>query len=515
METLLLCLLWSGLLGAAPTPAAPLLSWDGDGRPQRFGIALPREVLDDGLSLAGCGSLQWRRLPIGRVEAAGPRDLVWIELAVVAPRGRLRLMRAGQAAHPDGSGPAFVLEESERRLATGVERLRRWRWCDGTVDERRWHAFTVRATVAGETYEVGEVRRVESAGMAARARYWCSRGANAAAVQVGLLPASAGRSRTSHRVQKRLIEVVPLLLEMPGERGAGDFVRAGDEVSNNEFDTGYALLRCATALADERALALARRCAFQLVDRDLDSSTGLPFVHGADHRAVAPQAGHVWLEGLLWTSLLTADDDGLQAARALSRALVARLPDGVGRDERMRDFASPLRQLEVLLQFEDHPLVRRAADRYAAAIALRYDEATATFRFGEGRCDGGAHFERGWLSAGLLLPALRLHLLRRPEPELLRCVAAAEGRLRQQLGRGCGGLPTHWRVDAGGRVYAEHREFGTARAAWLLEAVPPRELHRLLDRSGVRRALDEVPALDDADLPTAFTLLARCDWVWR
>jgi hypothetical protein len=31
----------------------------------------------------------------------------------------------------------------------------------------------------------------------------------------------------------------------------------------------------------------------------------------------------------------------------------------------------------------------------------------------------------------------------------------------------------------------------------------------------VRRATANVPSPDDPDLPTAFTLVARCDWVWR
>jgi hypothetical protein len=76
------------------------------------------------------------------------------------------------------------------------------------------------------------------------------------------------------------------------------------------------------------------------------------------------------------------------------------------------------------------------------------------------------------------------------------------------------GLPTHWRV-AGRETFAEHREEGTAEAAFLLEAFAPADLQRLLRRGTVRAALGELPSPDDPDLATQLSLLARCEWVWR
>lgn len=497
-----------------PMCLAPLLTIASDGKPMRFGIAVSQDVLADGLSLAGRGALQWRRLPVGP-ENIDEDALVWIEVAIVAPRGTARVMLGGAGASPDGRGPAYVLQTESRRVAYGTERVQRWEWVDGSVDERVRTTFSVRAELQGEVFEVGEGLTTESAALVDRAAWWHARG-RAQAVAAGLLPSRYGGSGTTKAVRKHLRSVVEHLVEMRGRRGAGDFVRSDGEVTNLEFDTGLALLRCALANGDGRAWQLALRAAGHLRDRDLDMRSGLPFLHGATHRGGAPEAGHVWLEGLLWVGLLTADDEALAAARSIGRSLALRLPMGTGRNERLRDYAWPLLQLEALLRVDAAAPVALAADRLAMAIAARFDAQLETFRFGEGELGGGMYLERAWLTAGVLLPALRAHLQRRTEgceamADKVRVVADA---LTDAIGSGARGLPTHWRVQSGRRT-AVHYERGTARAGWLLEGLPSRTQQKLLGRSSMRRAFAETPKLDDPDLPTEFTLLARCRWVYR
>ena len=137
-----------------------------------------------------------------------------------------------------------------------------------------------------------------------------------------------------------------------------------------------------------------------------------------------------------------------------------------------------------------------------------------TFRFGEGELGDGDYFERGWLTAGLLLPALEAHLRRADRGSLAAKYRIAQRAITEVVGSGARGLPTHWRIRDG-RKEALHYERGTARAGWLLEGLELRNQARLLQRSSSRRAFAETPPLDHPDLPTEFTLLARCRWVWR
>ncbi|MGK0301442.1 MAG: hypothetical protein ACI89X_002320 [Planctomycetota bacterium] len=487
----------------------PLLTVPTDGRPMRFGFSVPAVALERGLALGGRGAMQWRRLPVGPADA----ENVWIEIAIVAPRGTVRILRGGAGPCPDGRGPAFVLSRDEQRVAHGTVRVMRWQWVDGTVDQRSRTTFTATTELAGEVYQVGEGLTTQTEGLSERAMHWLRRGRDPA-VRCGLLPSRARGLSASKNVRRHLHKVLPRLVEMGGRRGAGDFVRQDGVVTNLEFDTTLALLRCAVAMQEPRAWQLALRAAGHLRDRDLDMRTGLPFVHGVSHRGVAPEPGHTWLEGILWVGLLTADDDALVTVRSIGRALAAHLPMGTGRQERLRDYAWPLLQLECLLRVDPVKQLTVAADRLAASIQLRFDVQARTFRFGEGELGGGVYLERGWLTAGILIPALRSHLLRHPDAALAAKVCVVQQSLLDRIGSGARGLPTHWRI-ADGRVSAEHYERNTARASWLLEALSPRDQSRLLRRSSVRRAVDETPALEHPDLATEFTLLARCRWVWR
>lgn len=479
-----------------------VLAFTATGEPVRFGAPVPVRVLDAGLSLRGEGALQWRPLPL-----AHQGELCWVEIAVAGGRGRVQIALGGGG--PAATGEAAVVG-TELAVDGGMRTT--WRWRDGTVDERQRAVYDLDTEVDGERYAAGEARTVESPGLAQRAvaaltlprRLW---------EDVGLLPRDEGLAAP---VRTHLQRVGRALVELPGLRGAGDHARAGDVVTNLEFDTAYALLRLAIAMGDDELLLRARRAAFHLVDRDLDQRSGLPFAHGAGHRQGVPEPGHVWLQGLCWSGAVFAEPLLLDAAQQIAKALAATPPMGEGRAERARDYAWPLRELEAWLTFRDDPVVAAAADRLAAAIAARFDERARTFRFGEGEGEGhgAGYFERGWLTGGVVVPALRAHLQRRPLPELQRMVDLATAALLDRIGTGRDGLPTHWRVLPGS-TFAEHRAEHDPKAFLLLEALDRRDQRRLLGKAHVLRALLETPPLGDPDLPTAFAMVARCTIVYR
>ena len=480
-----------------------------DGRPVRFGAPLPAAVLQQGLGLQGKGVLQWRPLPFGRPGTA----TVWVEIAISGPPGVVRVVPGGTGPSEDGRGPVFVREDREEALPHGRLQQTLWRFVDGSVDERRRLEFTSPTELEGELFATGEALTTWSDGAFVRADVLC-RMPRTWFDEVGVLPPVGGGGAVTTAVRSHLGTLLPQLRELPGRRGAGDYARSGGIVTNNEYDTPFALLRCALGMRDPLALARARRAAVHVLDRDFDANSGLVFTHGLDHRGGAVEPGHTWLRGVLWTGLLTADDGLLDGARSLARGLANHPPVGTGRNERLRDYASPLRELEALLALSPDPVLALAANRLAASIARRFDASLRTYRFGEGEVGAGVYFERAWLTAGLLLPALREHLARRDDARLREHVDIATQALLDRLGRGGQGLPTHWRI-AGQQLFAEHREQQTAAAAAVLEAFAPRDLQRLLRRGSVRGAITGMPSPADPDLATEFTLLARCDWVWR
>jgi len=474
--------------------------------PMRFGLPLPASAIAGGLGLRGAGVLQWRRLPVGSVDA----DPVWVEIAIDGARGRVRLLAGGVAATPNGRGPAYALETLERVVAHGRERVSRWRWRSGVVDERVTVEFHAATEVDGESYGIGEAHTRWSPGAEVR-------GLAATVVpravwqRAGVLPPAG---RLGARLRRHLRQVRERLVEMPGQRGRGDFSRSGGIVTNLEFDTSLALLRLGLASGDREAVAQGFRAAGHLHDRDLDLLTGLPFAHGRSHRAGRVESGHAWLQGLLLTGLIMADDERIDAARGLGAALAARPPRGKGRFERARCYAWPLLELEALLAVDPDPVLAAAADRLARAIDLRFDASCGTWRFGEGEVGGGVYLERGWITGGLVVPAMRRHLARRSDPEMAARVRQVQAALLENIGSGRAGLPTHWRC-AGGRTFAQHRVERDPKALWLLDGLEPPDLRRLLRREEVRDCIAEVPDFDDPDLPTSFSIVARCRWVYR
>jgi hypothetical protein len=488
---------------------AALLTLPASVEPMRFGALLPVAAVADGLSLRGPGVLQWRRLPVQ------PRgDRVWVEIAVAGAAARVRVLSGGQTECADGRGPAFVRTIEHEEGEHGTATVETWSWCDGTIDVRRRQAFVRPAEVGGERFVPGEFLTESSAGLGERAAVVVALGREWAE-PAGLLPAIGGGGPSARDVRRRLAQALPLLPRLPGMRGRGDFVRSGGVVTNLEYDTTFALLRAALGLGDATAFAWALEAAEHLADRDLDAHSGLPFPHGPEHRTGRPEPGHAWLQGLLWVGLATADDQKIWTAQRLAHALAAQPPAETGRRERLRDHAWPLLELEALLVQHEDPVLARAADRLAATIGARFDAEVAAFRFGEGEAGRGVWFERAWLTAGLLLPALDAHLRRRPDASLRRAVEAARRAVFDRCAMGPPGLPTHWRT-AGGQVFAEHREAGTGAACWLLEAASsPRDLDRLLRRGGVREAIGNAPLLTHDDIATEWTLVARTSWVWR
>lgn len=472
--------------------------------PVRFGVALPAAEVQKGLTLRHGSALSWRELPLC------DRDgLAWVEVAAIPEGGRLSVC-FGAKACPTAFAARRARAHGGATVAVPVETTR-WEWSDGSVDERRVHEFVAETVHGCETFGAGEALTVDSPGLASRCAV-AARLPRAFHERAGILPPAGPLAR---EVREHLAACAAALVELPGLRGAGDFARSGGVVTNLEFDTTLALLRLALALGDEGLLQRARRSALHLCDRDLDARSGLPFCHGKDHRVAAPEPGHAWLQGLLWTGAVCADERMLDAAQQIARGLAA-LPAVAEREhERARDYAWPLHELEVYLAWRDDPVVACAADAMACAIAARYRPDLRLFCFGEGEfVDGPGYFERAWITGGVVLPALRAHLLRRPQRELQRAVDEATAGLVQRIGQGRGGLPTHWRALRGS-VFAEHRAERDPKAFLLLEALPSSDLRKLLGKQHVLRGLAETPALDDPDLPTSFTLVARCEWVYR
>ncbi|MCA3009046.1 MAG: hypothetical protein INH34_11790 [Phycisphaerales bacterium] len=497
------------VLCSAACSLAVLLTVPLDGQPVRFGVPLPTAALARGLRLDGRGALQWRRLPV-----AVDGDLAWVELAIVGPRGMVRVLAGGSGPDDDRDGAAFAYERTVAATPAGQELRERWLWRDGVVDERRRLQHRGELTGGADAPRAGEATTVVSAQFDERALAWC-RLPTARLVDAGLLPPPGGGGDAARALRRHLASTLPSLRELPGPRGAGDYGRSGGVVTNLEFDTTFALLRCGIGLRDESALRKALRSGRHLVDCDLDGASGLPYPHGLDHRSGTPEPGHAWLQGVLWLALLTADDELVAAAQGLGLALALHPPRGAGATDRMRDLAWPLLELEALLRWWPDVRCAQAADRCAAAIAGRWDAGRRRFHFGEDATADGGVLERGWLASGLLLPALRAHLRRRPAATLASCVDAMERRIQAVVASRGDGVPTHWRLDQAGAAYALHRESATAGACFALEGLPRRELGEVLARSAVRRATANVPSPDDPDLPTAFTLVARCDWVWR
>ncbi len=211
---------------------------------------------------------------------------------------------------------------------------------------------------------------------------------------------------------------------------------------------------------------------------------------------------------------LSADDRLIAGAQTIARGLARNPPKQGGSIDRARDLGWPLLELEAWLRFREDPICTGAADRTALAILSRFDARARVFRFGEGERRGGFYEERAWITGGILVPALRAHLARRPGRKLRQLVEGLERRLASLAMSGRRGLPVRY-LTSEGLVLREVRQVEVPELYLLLEGLAPRQLARALGRQTVRTALGQVPDQDDPDLATSFSKVARCWWVLR
>ncbi|MEC7584952.1 MAG: hypothetical protein VYE77_11600 [Planctomycetota bacterium] len=463
--------------------------------PVRFGLPLPIEQVQQGLCVRGRGKVQLRRLGL----IAGP-DLVWAEVAVAEAKGAVRLVPA------KGRGEPGVEVYRLQRSADGTAE---WSWCDGTTDRRTRRRVERLEHSGGERWQVGEWETVESAALSRRwlvvtslpRRLW---------QRAGLLPRRLGAEQQGLR---HLRAVARALVEMPGRRGAGDYARSGGVVTNLEFDMPLAFLRLGLACKDAGLLERARRSAWHLVDRDLDQASGLPFAHGVGHRHSAPSLGHTWLSGLLWVGALTADEGLMDAARQIAGAVAGETATSRGEVERARDYGWPLWEMETYLRMLPDPVVAAAADRTARALHARFDRRLGTFRFGEGEAGPGQYLERAWITGGIVLPALRTHLRRRPDPVLQAVVDEVADDLLRTCLQGGPGVATHWRL-ADGRPFGLYHARQDPKVWMMLEGLGIDGRARLLQKGRVKRSMLATPDPEHPDRATHLAMIARNLWVY-
>jgi hypothetical protein len=397
----------------------------------------------------------------------------------------------------------------EERAPAFVEHRIVWRFADGTEDAIERRCFLRTAEYEGERFAAGETLTRCSEGVAGR---FSRAGVPARAWRVaGLLE---GRGDAGRRIRQRLLEAVPALVEGRGLRDAGDYRRSGAVWTNLEFDTTLGLARLGLCEGQGDLLERAWRAAIHVADRDLDPRTGLCFQHGKEHRTAAPDPGHTWLQGVLLVGCLAADEDLIATAGRIARGIAMHPVDKKGRDDRVRDTAWPLQEMEAWLRFAPDERVEQACDRLVARLLRRLDLRQGVLRFGEGIGRRGVYEDPLWVTAGCLLPGLRSHLRRTGDPRVRALIDTLEQRILELVRAGLPGLPLRYRV-AGGRVFGVVRVTASASGFLLLEGLSEPGRRRCLERSLVRDALGELPRSDDPDLATTWSMVARCAWIHR
>lgn len=485
--------------------------------PVRFGAPVPEAAIGRGLGVRGAPdiALQWRVLQPGPDRQTGRR---FVEIALGGPgmtKGGQRALRVtvggvGPCGEDGGVVCRRTMAQTEREgIAVTVTE---WRFDDGSVDRRvRREVRAGELEVDGETFVVGESLTDDTPSL--RARHARVGIAPAEWRRLGVLPPGGTLAAD---VRAHLRAVVQALVPLPGRRGRGDYARSGDVVTNLEFDTTLGFAQLGLACADADLLARGADCARHMLDHDLDSRSGLPFAHGPDHRHNQPEPGHTWIEGLLLTGCVFADDELIAGALSIARNLARRppAPPASLRADRARDFGWPLLALEASLRFAEDGNVQRAADALAAEMIRRHDPAMGVIRFGEGVRRTG-YEERHWLTGGILLPALRAYAARTGDARGKAIIKAGEATLQAACLRGREGIPIRGWIGPHGEEGSELRLRGVAEGFLALEGLADGALPRVLGRRQVREALLGVPRHDDPDLATTWSMVARCRWVLR
>ncbi len=491
-----------------------------DASPKRFGFPVASKHLLKGLHLQSNdgAKMQWRPLQ----QRPDPvTDRLWVEIAVTGVLRKARIKVGGAGAVSESDGPLLrCLQRSWQEEGVAKKRWR-WLWHSGEEDWQERHSYEQRYTHAnGEVFAPGESYTTASTNFQSRfvgvqihPRWWR---------QAGILP---GSGKLAGKIRQQLHDAALALKCLPGLRGQGDYLRSGEVITNLEFDTTLALARLGLAQQDPELLLKAHAGALHIADHDLDLRTGLAFTHSQDHRSGRPDPGHTWLSGMLLMACLTADPQLPDVVRMVAEGL-ARHPRSIRtqsaegaqsmQQERARDWAWPLLELECWLRFVEDPEAEVAADNLAEDLWRRWDPKLACFRFGEGEISqtGRVYKERAWITGGILLPALRASLRRRPDKGRKAMLVDCQDRLARSIRQGKPGLPISAWLQPGGQ--GRHFRVGnTAEGFLLLDGLANKDLQQLLPRSQVKSALRHVPDLQHADLPTQFSMAARCDWVLR
>jgi hypothetical protein len=479
-------------------------------QPLRFGFPLPAKALERGLRVSGPPgvALQWRRLQRRPDRVTGR---VWVELCLVAPptigRSRVRILAGGRGPVDPAKG-TVVRREVEIDMADGTrEETVRRHWRTGVVDEVRHITFASSQEFDGETFSAGENLTL---GLDAA---WFTRSGITPSTwrRAGVLPKGGALGREYRR---RLLRVVRRLPELRTLRDRGDYRRSKDVMTNLEFDTSLVFGRLGLAHGDLDLLARALRSAVHSADHDLDQRTSLLHRHGLGHQTGPPDPGHTWLRGILLAGCLAAEDRLIGAARRIARGLARHPAMGEGRDDLVREVGWPLAEMEAWLRFEDDREVAGAVASLIAGLRRRFDKRHRVFRFGEGERSKGVYEAPLWVTAGSLMPGLRAYVARTKDREIRDILRRMERGLANLIRVGKPGIPVRaWM--AGGKVLRHARVSSSPSVFMLLEGLNPSDLRRCLSRRLVSSALGKVPAFDDPDLPTSFTIVGRCAWIYR
>ena len=483
-----------------------------DVAPVRFGYPLPARALARGLHLeapAG-GRLQWSLLQEKPNPTTGRQ---WVEIAISGARGRVRVVAGGIGPVESGSGELVTVSTKEIVTSSRARTIRTWTWLDGTEDSLDRTVYLAPAVdQSGEEFDTGEAASRWSPDLISRRLR--ARIPTSAWRVAGVLPRARSRGG---ELPDQLLEVLRFLPRCRGARGAGDYVRGEGTVTNLEFDTALAFAQLALATGSRDAIGRAHESAHHLIDRDLESTSGLPFRHGSGHRSARPEPGHVWVRGLLLTGCLFADRVLIEQALTIARSLGPFATTYQARErweERARDIGWPLFELEHVLRFADTPALRRSADALADELMKRWDPIEGVFRFGEGESRGRAYKERCWLTAGILLPGLREYHRRTGDRRVEAVIEKVETRLVRLIKSGRKGIPLrYWVRD--GSVFGVLRARSVPECFLLLDGLGTRARNKCLRRGSVRSALESTLDPMHPDLATHFTMIARCSWIWE
>ena len=220
------------------------------------------------------------------------------------------------------------------------------------------------------------------------------------------------------------------------------------------------------------------------------------------------------MSGLLLIGCLAAEERLISSARRIARGLARHPAMGEDEDDLVRDVGWPLLEMETWLRFEDDREVAAAVGGLIAKLKRRFDGRLGVFRFGEGERKKGVYEAPLWVTAGSLLPGLRAFVARTGDRDMARILRRVERSLTDLIRNGKPGVPVRaWMVEA--RVYRQVRVKGYPSVFMVLEGLSPKEVRRCLQRRQVQAALGEVPAYDDVDLPTSFSIVGRCSWIYR